>query len=422
MTIYDVIANISVYILNCDDEYEYITNFNCRLPNEDSETKEDIILDNLIEEGSFLTLSENFDWIIDYIEKLKLDNDYISLIKVLSKLDTLINGDNATYFDDDEKVVSFDPLNSSFLEEVIILPKLYNHTNWSTNIDELSGTLNSLLTNILIVDTKRLNGYNLINHFVSSNYSNRNFVVGGSPVTSEIIIEQQESSENNCKNVIFDIKYTNEQKFIEQVINMLKLADTKYVSCFAFPEMISTKPINSKILSRINNLIFTNIKLIILPTYYDSETKQNVGEIYFTETKSIIIRQFKSFSFITDLKQKEMLNKNKQIHILHINGVGRVMFPICKDMLVEKYTQICRVIRANLVITRSFSINHSYTCFERIIKAYTSFECNVFWINSCNQSKTYSIYAHSKNVGLEYNNSCFCDKVCEECIASFIAN
>lgn len=95
-----------------------------------------------------------------------------------------------------------------------------------------------------------------------------------------------------------------------------------------------------------------HLQIIALPTYYDGEKHKNVGDVYYVKEKRVLFSQNKTFPFIqykngqSETDVKEMIVKNKEIHVLHIDGIGRIVFPICKDVLVDKYMSICILINA----------------------------------------------------------------------------
>ena len=231
----------------------------------------------------------------------------------------------------------------------------------------------------------------------------------------------------------FKIFYPNVEKIVEQFMDSILIADKEKSVVLAFPELVATKEIIDLLLKKLCDITLESLKIIALPTYYDNTCHYNVGSVYYVDEHRIIFDQKKSFSYFKINKgtygQKEYLDKNTDIHILHIKGIGRIAFPICKDLLVDKYASICRAMRVSLFIDRSFSPTEGgHIYFSRIIRGYTAFECCGLWINSCSYNtnsdtaKVVCIVAKSKDNLNQEGTIHNCKHDCKQCVFSFTAN
>ena len=430
MFIYNIIAEIANFIHGTGMEYEIITDYLCCRDSKSLLSDEDELV-NLINFDcvSQLSLFDDNNTIQSSATNLMNSENYLGLVELLSRLDNFVGQESYLY---EEESDVFDPLNSNFLDSIILLPRVIQRINWSHSIDELSGNINSIIHNLYVIYIPDLSGYNIINHFIDIGYersnSNEKFRIGGSPVSNKTKVNVLDNQESNINNMIFDISYENEDAFIDQIISIIEKSENLKINMLVFPELISNKRINDAIINKIKSLNLNYIKIIALPTYYDEKSFQNIGCVYSVDQKRVIISQSKTFSYIQyKNKSKEKLNKNIIIHILHIKDLGRVVFPICKDLLVDKYINLCKAVNASFIIVRSFSPGkYGYIYFQRIIKAYTSFECCGFWINACSykmdddDKRVFCIKAHSKDFSLnEKEGIISCRMDCDNCIEYF---
>lgn len=433
MSIYDVIAKIAMFLHETNNEYNIISDYNC------CDNHQELRLDFDWKDGfSNLGSCADFTWLDDKIDELIKLKDYRRLIKTMQDLDNRIDYYDYGYYDDENDI--FTPLNSRFLNKILVLPQMFRKTKWTHSNDDLSETVNKVLKYVFIVFVSDLGEYKLINHYVKLDYCSENFIVAGSPVCNNTNLKVCDvRSAENVKMMKFRVSYENESKFVDNVTEIIRKADEMEASLVAFPELISNYVLNKAIVEKIKNIKFKFIKFIALPTFYDEKNIKNVGEVYFTEEKRVLFSQCKTFPFVKYSKTangedvKEMLCDNKEIHILHVKGVGRIIFPVCKDVLVDKYMSICKATKANLIVTRSYSPGeYNYIYFLRIIRGYTSFECCGFWINSCNyvlndsdKRKVICITVHSKCDQDENDNPNYihyCNKHCNDCLIKFTVN
>lgn len=126
-------------------------------------------------------------------------------------------------------------------------------------------------------------------------------------------------------------------------------------------------------------------RLIVGPTWWHDQRNElyvlsNTGQRLFVQNK-----QF-SFSYTPKGESKPYLEdlciSAPTIHVLHIPGLGRMVFPICVDFLHPKYTEfLVQKLYANMLLCPSYS--PSKTLFSLSSASYLPYGSWVFWINSC---------------------------------------
>lgn len=432
MSIYDIIAKIAVFLHETNDEYNIVSDYCCGKCVE--QLPFDIDVDTKVGYSS-LALCDDFEWLDIKVEQLIQKKEYFHLARILQELDTKIGLSDYDYYDEEDEDDVFQPLNTHLLEKAYIWPKLDRCTKWKHSNDELSESVNKLLRNVLVVYKYDLCEYRIVNHYVKMDKFKKDFLVIGSPVSDKTQVNWNPTIVDYVNKMTFEVKYDNNEAFVNSVIEMIEKAEREKADFLAFPELISNYDLNNEIIKKIRKIDFKFLKFIALPTYYDVEKHINVGDVYYIKENRVLFSQNKTFPYIKYKNQKsetdvkEMIEKNNEIHILHINGIGRIVFPICKDVLVDKYMKLCRGIKANLIIVRSFSPGeYSYRYFLRLIRGYTSFECSGFWINSCsyklnsensNSQKVICVTAKSKcdeNEDTETSNIYHCQSDCNNCM------
>lgn len=83
---------------------------------------------------------------------------------------------------------------------------------------------------------------------------------------------------------------------------------------------------------------------------------------------------------------EELADPNREIQILHIDGLGRFTFPICKDLLVQDYSDLLiRGLHSTFVICPSFSPGK--TQFALTSLKGRPYGCYVIWLNTCSATE-----------------------------------
>lgn len=77
-----------------------------------------------------------------------------------------------------------------------------------------------------------------------------------------------------------------------------------------------------------------------------------------------------------------LVNTRREVQILHIDGLGRITFPICKDLLVQDYSDLLiKILHSTFVICPSFSPGK--TQFDLTSLKGRQYGCYMIWLNTC---------------------------------------
>lgn len=80
---------------------------------------------------------------------------------------------------------------------------------------------------------------------------------------------------------------------------------------------------------------------------------------------------------------------------MHISGIGRIVFPVCADLINEKYREkLLHVIDATLILCPSFS--KGFDDFIQITASGNVTGCQMIWCNSCAVQHLYKDAAKQK--------------------------
>ena len=124
--------------------------------------------------------------------------------------------------------------------------------------------------------------------------------------------------------------------------------------------------------------------LCLLPTWWHDN--QNELFVYDASGK-LLCTQKKQIPYIYKdetgkMFAEHLVNTKNVIHIIHIPNVGRVAFPICKDLLEEEYIRIMlRQLRATFLLCPSYS--SSKTQFDLTAPGSIQYGCYTIWCNTC---------------------------------------
>lgn len=79
--------------------------------------------------------------------------------------------------------------------------------------------------------------------------------------------------------------------------------------------------------------------------------------------------------------REDLREAGTNILVLHIYGIGRVCFQICKDFLTDYADIVIKALKANLILCPSFS--ESAATFNAAKNIAVGYNCRVVWINCC---------------------------------------
>ena len=167
-----------------------------------------------------------------------------------------------------------------------------------------------------------------------------------------------------------------------------------------FPEMLGDESffqLGGKHAKRIDDLIDKAIEmglslplLILMPTWWH----EGHNELYIFSGKGeleCIQRKFVPFIFRetdTNLEYVEdLVDVAPEVQLVHIDGLGRVAFMICRDMLEANYGKmLISALRSTLILCPSFSPHK--TAFDLKDGLGRPNGCYIVWLNTCSALKT----------------------------------
>lgn len=179
-----------------------------------------------------------------------------------------------------------------------------------------------------------------------------------------------------------------EEQIIPKIISIIKKACKDSVDILIFPEMLGSKKINGKIQDTLFELYCNEIKtplFVIAPSVWDSN-KNELTVFNHTGEEILVQPKFVPYQHEEDgVKYVEDLEYNSTIKVLHIDGLGRVIFPICKSFISPSFKDITEVTKPLLILCPSYSTG--YYDFEVEANSFSSVDCNVVWSNCCRALK-----------------------------------
>lgn len=127
--------------------------------------------------------------------------------------------------------------------------------------------------------------------------------------------------------------------------------------------------------------------LTLIPTWWHDG--QNELYVISNGNERLCVQQ-KQHSFTLEENgvkyMEELAGPNREIQILHIDGLGRFTFPICKDLLVQDYSDLLiRRLHSTFVICPSFSPKK--TQFKLTSLKGRPYGCYVIWLNTCSATE-----------------------------------
>lgn len=127
-------------------------------------------------------------------------------------------------------------------------------------------------------------------------------------------------------------------------------------------------------------------RLILAPTWWHD----NKNELYvFNNRRQPLLRQEKQYPFSLGKHKEDLREPDRTVVVLHIPYLGRMAFPICKDFLIEDYTDmLVKKLRVTFLFCPSYSPSSAQ--FELGLPAHRPYGCCVIWLNCCSAHNYYS--------------------------------
>lgn len=445
--IFDIMAISYVHIredknfnYNIESNDDYIDNF---LNQALSKYMEDKIYNPC---NAFYNLKEEL--IILSRSKIFTSADYFKLILNIDSCEAY-QYNSSLYLDDAFK--TYDSLNIIFRDKIRIYPILLsnyreelnsiyrneyndNYLRDKKSYDMLS--INSKLSNYIFYSITKHENYNIIIHelaeyedFIDHIYEKGELKIALFPITSKNLQE------------ILNIKYTKDKNFFVKNMNSLvekniikkcKLFIEKLnndIDLLIFPEMLMTEVIIDEIKSLIaekdipfvfygsesfnkNNIcrvffeneeIFKYHKKIPFNLKYSqAEFQELIDNCSDQEQLDILNNLVKQHNFSEKISFQEKIDTNKDIHIIDINKLGRILTYICKDIDDDSYMNISRILQSDFIVLPACNPSNDLT--NGAINLSERYHCTTIMCNTCSSlcknsnSLIYNIES-KKNIG-----------------------
>ncbi len=294
---------------------------------------------------------------------------------------------------------------------VLLLPKI--GCVWEK---EVKRGLQSLMKSYLYILESDLNGYTIKNHLVNRTVSeltktSDHIRIAVSPLTNENILQIDDDYERD------DVKYlavqgvghnkADSEAVKEKVLAGIRKAIEHHVDILMYPEMLGTKTILEEALQEIakNEIVKYNSApfLVLLPTTWQVDGTQainpwregnNTNKLHIVISKDVFDGENLKTSIVQQKQvayrereeefqgRLEDIQSDKVIHILHLPGLGRIVFPICADLTDQNYrSRLLYTLKATLILCPSFS--KGMDDFIQLTALGNDTGCRVIWCNSC---------------------------------------
>lgn len=326
---------------------------------------------------------------------------------------------------------------------IIILPKLtcnWSRKRTSRRVKEksLAFGINKILRHYYCVQCEKLGQYSLRHHIVSSikrfGEDMEQIRIAVSPVTDRDILRYERYERDGKARIgITGVDVQGDGKSCDlqrRMENIIRAAEKHKADILIFPEMLGHEEVIDRCLYQLAEKsvedVDGRVELVLLPTQWkaagigDTPWKygKNTNNLYVVYGSSGLLKEKPEPSWIQQkntpyteereesgkqISEVEDIVSDNVIHVLHIEGIGRITFPICADLLNPDYRQILiQQLGSTLILCPSFSKGTNE--FIHAIGQGDSFGCHIIWCNSCVTAHMHSEEKYKK--GLKENICC----------------
>lgn len=356
----------------------------------------------------------------DIIEQCKKEDNYYYNKTLISRLDSTVDIDVLKQdicidvIDGNGSRMPSEGLNNNINETGIIILPMFNKpqrthkrkksdgtvvTLVTKDADAWSDEINNAMHNLYYIKTDDLKGFRIKNMFIGLGGTGKSYLkVGYTPVLNDplnavMIFDDDIIKEDDKKNKLLyfgNVQLLSPDEIEENFLTCYNRACKEKIDILFAPEMLGTERLSSADESGYNKLFvpkaengFCTPFLTLVPTYWHNRT--NVLSIFSSSGKKLI-EQYKQKSFKLKGKKgictEDLTDSPKEIALVHIDGLGRLAFPICADYLDEEYRNILITkLKASFIICPSYSFGTS--SFEQLVSSGSAYGVRCIWGNSC---------------------------------------
>lgn len=349
----------------------------------------------------------------NFFEKLSMlenENIYFQLL-ALYYMDRAIEScyfHNSNFEDDVEQTKS---LNSNVKKTQIVIMKktkcCWEHTVHSGNLIDL------IFSVFYYIDYQKLPNTRVIHHIVDPNLiapkSTDNYKFAISPVTKQEVLclstaYKRKNKKTGSFQTLFRVeKLKDEKRLKDYILENIIAAGNQNADLIVFPEMLGSDAMLQQILEEIKEKKCIVPTLIVFPSIWkkaETDEKNTNRSCMILNGQEILFEQKKYCNFkyyeenAPTIPVYEDINDtpgDRELHLLHIKGLGRICIIICYDYLEsENREEIIKNLRPTLVCSPSFSTG-SFE-FSLLAQSGLYHNCNWIWCNTC------SAYNHTKKI------------------------
>lgn len=362
--------------------------------------------------------------LFDRLNAFKTEDVYSQLL-LLYYMDRAIEDcytHNCNFEDDIEQ---FEAINHNIAETSIAIIKktkcCWEHTSLTENL------ANKILSVFYYIDYQLLPNTRVINHIVDSGLitpkSTNCYKFAISPVTKQKVLclsvpYQRKNRKTGALQSLFRVeKLQHEKELTDYVMENIITAGQQNADLLVFPEMLGSVTMLQEILSEIKKKKHIVPALIVFPSIWKKAEKDeqntncscmilNGEDILFEQKKYCNFKYYeKGMPVYEDINDTP---GSTELHLLHINGLGRICIIICYDYLeTENRERIIKNLQPTLICSPSFSTGS----FDFRILAQSNLyrNCNWIWCNTCSASNHTDKTQNFEVTGIITTLSKYCD-------------
>lgn len=323
-----------------------------------------------------------------YSQKALSEKQLQLLVSLLTKLDQGLSA-HLRLFQSEQEIQG---LNANIEQtQVQLLPRRDSYWEHTSRGKNHKNDMNVYLRYAYCIDLNRTGNYKIFHRFLSpSVFSDavhrRRLRIGMSPVTFGAQLSWN-TKEVNGTGYFYITDLKGKDIIQSNCLSIWERAVKEEVDILVFPEMLGYPGLTKAFQEKMS--VFPEFgqaypALTILPSIWMNE--RNTA-IMLDEQGDIILKQNKQHSFPYCQRGQnrlflEGIRPDHEIHVLHCQGIGRMVIAVCRDALITEYMSLLlNIIKSTLLIIPSFSTG-SYD-FGEMIDGCRTADCCVCWINTC---------------------------------------
>lgn len=328
-------------------------------------------------------------------------------------------------FEDDIEVV--DALNSNGKDtQISVLKKA--KCKWAPR--EYGRRIKGIMDNFYYIDHMEMDRMNVRHYILDPGLlvfdRKSELKLAISPVTQKETIEfsnpyERPNEKTGARQKLFRVENVIDEHWIQgQVLENICIAGENGADILVFPEMLGTQSMLHEVRKRIRQNKTADVPgLIVFPSIWEKteNDKENTNKsCLLLNGDEILFEQHKRCDYKYDTPEGpvyEDINrdreKNNVVHMLHVEGLGRICIIICYDYL-DTYNRelIMKNLCPTLVCNPSFSTG-SFN-FEILGESYFKQGCNWIWCNTCSAANLTEKEKNFEIIGMITTLSKDCDQ------------